>query len=131
MQQWVGIRRTGSELDQALEKILELKQRIENVHVGGSRLYNPGWHMSRDIRFMVTVSEAIVRSALLRKESRGAHWRIDYPDKSDELGKVNVITRKVGEDMEIITAPLPEMPEELMKLCAPPPATPSPTPSPR
>jgi succinate dehydrogenase / fumarate reductase flavoprotein subunit len=116
MQAWVGIRRTGSELEQALAKVLELKERVENVHVGGSRLYNPGWHNARDMRFMVTVCEAIVRSAIIRKESRGAHWRIDYPDRSEELGKVNVVVARAGDEMQVTTRPLPQMPDELRQI---------------
>jgi succinate dehydrogenase / fumarate reductase flavoprotein subunit len=118
MQNWVGIRRTAEELEKALDKILELQQRAQNIHVEGSRLYNPAWHTARDDLFMLTVCEAIVRSALYRTESRGAHWRADFPDKDDAvLGKVNIVTRKERGEMVIDTLPIEPMPEDLAALC--------------
>jgi succinate dehydrogenase / fumarate reductase flavoprotein subunit len=80
-------------------------------------MYNPAWHTARDDHFMLTICESIVRSAILRRESRGAHWRSDYPDQDSELGKVNVVTRKVRGEMEICTTPLEPMPAELLALC--------------
>ncbi len=118
MQNWVGIRRTAEELEKALDKILELQQRAQNIHVEGSRLYNPAWHTARDDLFMLTVCEAIVRSAIYRKESRGAHWRADFPDKDDAVfGKVNIVTRKERGEMVISTIPIEPMPEDLAALC--------------
>ena len=82
-------------------------------------MYNPGWHLSRDLMNMLTVSEAITRSAVLRKESRGAHSRLDFPNPDAVLGKVNMSVSKVGEAMRVDPTPLPEMPAELEELLEP------------
>ncbi len=85
--------------------------------IEGSRIYNPGWHLCRDLKSMLIVSEAIGRTALLRKESRGAHSRVDYPDSDNEnWGKVNTVICKHGDEMKVDTSPLPEMPDELKRL---------------
>jgi len=116
MQEHVGIVRTEEGLKKALNKILELKERAKNVSVSGSRLYNPGWHTAIDIQFMLTVSEAITRCAIERKESRGAHWRKDFPNKEEAFGKVNLIAYKHDGEMKVKTSPVPQMPEEFSKL---------------
>ena len=109
--------RTQSELEEALERIQRLKERAKRTGVEGNRQYNPGWHMSMDLRSLLMVSEAITLGALERKESRGGQTRDDYPNPSPELGKVNVVTRK-GPDGEprVSQEPLPQMPEDLKKL---------------
>jgi succinate dehydrogenase / fumarate reductase flavoprotein subunit len=87
--------------------------------VEGSRLFNPGWHLSKDLKSMLTVSEAVARSALARKESRGAHSRIDFP-KLDEQGwgrQHNLITRD-GAGMKLQQVPVDEIPAELKELLA-------------
>lgn len=95
MQALVGIVRQESEMKQAFEKIQELKRQAAQVVVVGNREYNPGWHTALDLHNLLTVSEAITRSALERKESRGAHFREDYPDKdADTFAKINITTRK-------------------------------------
>ena len=79
-----------------------------NLHVEGTRIYNPGWHAARDIRFMLKTSEIIVRCALARKESRGAQWRTDYPDQDPEWGGKNLIVKKGERSSALIeTHPLP------------------------
>jgi succinate dehydrogenase / fumarate reductase flavoprotein subunit len=90
MQELVGISRTGTELQEAIAKIDELKRRAEIVSCGGERGYNPGWHTAIELKHMLSVAEAIARSAAERKESRGGHFREDFPAKSGELGKVNI-----------------------------------------
>jgi succinate dehydrogenase / fumarate reductase flavoprotein subunit len=117
MQDLVGIVRTESEMQRALTCIEALRARASRVGVGGHREYNPGWHAALDLRNLLTVSEAITRSALARKESRGGHFRDDYPDKNPHYATFNHIVRK-GRDgrMEISTAPIPEMPEELKRI---------------
>ena len=116
MQEHVGIARKEEGLKEALNRVLELKERAQNVSVSGSRLYNPGWHTAIDIQFMLIVSEAITRCAIERKESRGAHWRTDFPNKTEAFGNVNIIAYKHDGEMRIKTAPVPQMPEELAKL---------------
>ena len=116
MQDGVGIARTDAGLRTCLETILALKRRADQVHVAGSRLYNPGWHTARDLRFMLVISEAIVRAAIERRESRGAHWRTDFPNADPNFGKLNLIALKDGDAMRISTRPVPEMPDELADL---------------
>src|SRR5439155_20273555 len=80
MQNLVGIFRTDEDLKKALAELAKLKSRAAKASVEGSRLFNPGWHLSYDLKAMLIVSEAVARSALARTESRGAHSRIDYPN---------------------------------------------------
>ena len=117
MQDLVGIVRTESDLSEALEIIEKLKQSTEGVAVAGNREYNPGWHTSMDLDNLLTVSEAVARSARERTESRGGHFRDDYPAKDEALGKLNVIVRK-GEDrsMKVVREQIPEMRDELKKI---------------
>jgi len=116
MEQYVGIVREEKELNTALEKIQELKQRAEKVCAAGDRAYNPGWNYSLDLNSLLTVSEAIILAARERKESRGALTRIDYPETDESWGKVNVVIRKKGSQMTVAKEPLLEMPEELKAL---------------
>jgi succinate dehydrogenase / fumarate reductase flavoprotein subunit len=116
MQAGAGLARNEQLLKKCLESVLELKLRAERVRVPGSRRYNPGWHTARDLRFMLIISEAIVRAALERKESRGAHWRLDYLEKDPALGRVNLIAYNDGGDVKVKTRPVPEMPSELARL---------------
>jgi succinate dehydrogenase / fumarate reductase flavoprotein subunit len=116
MQDLVGIFRTEEDLTRALGKIRELRQHAAVIRVEGSRLFNPGWHLARDMGSMLTVAEAVTRSALARRESRGAHSRIDYPDLDPKWGKRNNVVVRDGDAMKLVEAPLPEMPEELRKI---------------
>jgi succinate dehydrogenase / fumarate reductase, flavoprotein subunit len=82
--------------------------------VAGHREYNPGWHAALDLPNLLTVSEAITRSAIERKESRGGHFREDYPDKDPAYGTFNIVVRKTAEGtMTVSREPIPEMPAEL------------------
>src|SRR3954463_11164077 len=101
MQNHVGIVRTESEMARALGEIAQLKQRAERVVVPGNREFNPGWHTALDLRHLLIVSEAITRSALARKESRGGHFRDDHPEKDPAFGTFNHITR-LGADGEML-----------------------------
>ena len=113
----VGIIRNKSELDEAMVQVRGYQERAQRAGVEGHRQYNPGWHLSIDLKSMLTVSEAIARAAETRKESRGGHTRDDYPDPSPEWGKVNVVVRQgPGGDMRISTEPLPQMPADLQAL---------------
>jgi succinate dehydrogenase / fumarate reductase flavoprotein subunit len=112
----VGIFRTQDDLERGLELLGELQRRVKNVRVEGGRTYNPGWHLARDLRNMLTVSEAVTRSAILRTESRGAHSRLDHPATSDALAKVNFCATRAGDAMQVSPTPLPEMPAEMRAL---------------
>ncbi len=119
MQSLVGIFRVEDDLKKALSKLEELKARAAKMSVEGSRMFNPGWHLSQDLRNMLVVSEAVARCALARQESRGAHSRIDYPKLDDAgWGKKNNVIRRAGDAMELTQVPVPEMPEELKQLLA-------------
>jgi succinate dehydrogenase / fumarate reductase, flavoprotein subunit len=117
MQDLVGIVRTESEMLRALDVVAELRQRAARVGVPGNREYNGGWHTALDLANLLTVSEAIARAAIERKESRGGHFRDDYPEKVDAFGKLNIIVRKGRDgDMTITRQPIPEMPAELKRI---------------
>ena len=119
MQDLVGIVRTEAEMVKALEKIQALSARAARVAVPGNREYNPGWHTALDLPNLLTVSEAITRSAVARKESRGAHFREDYPEKDAGFAKVNMVIRQGADGrMEIRPEPIPEMPAELKQIIA-------------
>jgi succinate dehydrogenase / fumarate reductase flavoprotein subunit len=117
MQDLVGIVRNESEMREALGKIDGFKKRAEKTAVSGNREYNPGWHTALDLKNLLTVSEAITRGALERKESRGAQFRDDYPDKNDQFAKVNTrISKAADGSMQIRLEPLPEMPDYLKQV---------------
>jgi len=88
------------------------------VRVEGSRLFNPGWHLVRDLHSMLTVAEAVTRSALARHESRGAHSRIDYPGLDDAWGKKHNVVTKTAGAMALTEAPVLEIPDDLKQLLA-------------
>ena len=116
MQSRVGIVRTESEMREALEALDQYKERAARVGVTGQRDYHAGWHTALDLRNLLAVSEAIARCALERRESRGGHFRDDYPDKHDEFAKVNVMVKQVGDTMQVSRIPVVEMPEELKQI---------------
>jgi succinate dehydrogenase / fumarate reductase flavoprotein subunit len=96
MQDLVGIVRTEPEMLNALEGIQVLQKQAQGVRAPGNREYNPGWHTALDLNNLLTVAEAITRSAVERKESRGAQFREDYPEKDASFGKINVENRRTG-----------------------------------
>jgi succinate dehydrogenase / fumarate reductase flavoprotein subunit len=114
----VGIFRVEEDLVKAMAELEKLKQRYTKVRVEGSRMFNPGWHLARDLHSMLTVSEAVTRSATARKESRGAHSRIDHPDLDDRWGKQNNVISRDGSGMKLQQVPVKEMPEELQQILA-------------
>jgi succinate dehydrogenase / fumarate reductase flavoprotein subunit len=117
MQDLVGIMRNETEMREALERIGKFKSRADKVAVTGNREYNPGWHTALDLENLLTVSEAIARAAVERKESRGAQFREDYPDKDERFSKVNTIVSKADDgSMQIRLEPLPEMPDYLKQI---------------
>ncbi|MFQ5882686.1 MAG: fumarate reductase/succinate dehydrogenase flavoprotein subunit [Candidatus Methylomirabilales bacterium] len=116
MQSLVGIIRTEGELKKALDEIAALRERTYRVKIDGNRQYNPAWHLVLDLYSLLTVSEAVARAALERKESRGGHAREDYPSMDPRFGRVNVVVRKVGGEITVSLEPVPEMLEEPEKL---------------
>ena len=118
MQNLVGIFRNEEDLSRALEKLEKLKERTGRLSVEGSRLFNPGWHLARDLKAMLTVSEAVTRSALARQESCGAHSRIDYAGPNPAWGAKNNVIVREGSTMALRQTPVPEMPNELKQLVA-------------
>jgi len=118
MQRLVGIFRTDADLRQALVELEKLRERAKKMRVEGSRLFNPGWHLSRDLQCMLTVSEACTHAALARKESRGAHSRLDFPKSEDVWGQKNHVIVKKGDAMTLFEVPRTAMPAELAQIMA-------------
>jgi succinate dehydrogenase / fumarate reductase flavoprotein subunit len=114
MQNQVGIVRRGDEMQDALGTLCKLKERARNVAVIGNREYNGGWHTALDLWHLLSVSELITRAALERKESRGAHFREDYPQKDEATGRCNIILRRGNSgEVQVTREPLQELPQEL------------------
>jgi succinate dehydrogenase / fumarate reductase flavoprotein subunit len=119
MQDLVGIVRTDSEMRQALTRLGDLNARAAKVGVAGHREYHMGWHTALDLRNLLTVSEAVARSAIERTESRGGHFRDDFASQSAEWGRVNVQTSRASDGtMTVSRLPIPEMPEELKRVAS-------------
>jgi len=116
MQDLVGIIRTEAEITDALARLQQLRAKAERAGAGGSRTYNPGWHMALDLLTMITCAEAVARAALLRTESRGGHTRGDFPKADPEWGKKNVVVRRREGGLQVTTEALPEIPAELRPL---------------
>jgi len=117
MQAKAGIVRIEPDLKSAIEDLKALKARAENVYVDGSRQFNPGWHLAKDIKTLITISEALAKCALQREESRGGHTRLDFPEYDKHWSTVNSIVKKEADGaMSVSTTPLPQMPPELKKL---------------
>lgn len=117
MQKLVGIVRTGNELEEAIRHIVTLQQKAGHVSCGGNRYYNPGWHTALELKHMLTVAEAIARSARERKESRGGHFREDFPDKSEDFGKINISLRKTEQGaMDIKSIPKQKLRDDLQSI---------------
>jgi len=117
MQDLVGIVRTEEDMQKALSGLAVLRARASQVSVPGNREYNPGWHTALDLANLLTISEAITRSALERKESRGGHFRDDYPEKDPAFAHFNtVVTRGPDGRMQVTRVPLPEMRDDLKQI---------------
>jgi succinate dehydrogenase / fumarate reductase, flavoprotein subunit len=117
MMEHANLMRNEESLQEGLEKILEVKERVPNVKAQGSTLFNPGWHAAQDIRYLTQISEIILRTALQRTERRGAQWRLDYDGPSDELGKINfIVTKDEQGGIDIQRREIPPMPEHLSRL---------------
>ena len=117
MQDNVGIVRTEAEMKSQLEHLRKLWERASQVGVSGNREFNPGWHTALDLKNLLTVSDAVTRAALERKESRGAQFREDYPEKDAKFAKVNTIIWRDEEGlMNVRLDPLFEMPDYLKQV---------------
>jgi len=118
MQNLVGIFRTREDLARALAELEKLKELNSRVSVEGSRMFNPGWHLAQDLTSMLTVSEAVTRSALAREESRGAHSRIDHSGLDTTWGTKNNVIVRQGSAMTLRQSPVPQLPNDLKQLLA-------------
>jgi succinate dehydrogenase / fumarate reductase flavoprotein subunit len=116
MQNLVGIFRTEEDLCRALAALEKLKQRAKNVCAKSCRVYNPGWHLCFDLHSMLRLSEACTHAALARKESRGAHSRLDFPKTEDGWGKRNLVIAQKGDAMNLFEIPRQPMPAELQQI---------------
>jgi succinate dehydrogenase / fumarate reductase flavoprotein subunit len=117
MHELVGIVRQEDEMIRAVNAIEILRRKTEQVGVVGNREYNPAWHTALDLPNLLTVSEAVARAGIERKESRGAHFREDFPEKDPEYGAFNLVVRKgSGGDMEVVRRPREDMPAELQQI---------------
>jgi succinate dehydrogenase / fumarate reductase flavoprotein subunit len=117
MQAQVGIVRSEGEIQKAIDSFAQFYDRAARVGVQGNREYNSGWHTALDLRNLLTVAEAVARSAILRKESRGAHFREDYLEKDPDQGKVNTMVRQGADgEMQVVQEPLPPIREDLQQI---------------
>ena len=117
MQDLVGIVRREEEMQRALEGLGKLWERARKVAVYGHREYNPGWHTAIDLKNLLTVSEAITRAAIERKESRGAHFREDFENKDAAFGNVNTVVWKGADGaMQLRREPIPVLPDYLKQV---------------
>ena len=115
MTRFAPIVRDGPGLEAGLETLQEIGARAVVCGTGGSRTlaFNPGWHTAADLRSMLVNAEALLRSAIERKESRGAHARSDFPKTLDELADVNYVVEKSAQGMTVKAEARPPMPDYL------------------
>jgi len=117
MQELVGIVRREDEMRRALDGLKTLQERARKVSVTGNREYNPGWHTALDLQNLLTVSEIVARAALERKESRGGHFRDDFPEKDPAYGKFNIVVKRgPNGEMQVVREPIPEMRDDLKRI---------------
>ena len=120
MQANVGIIRTAEELALAATKLDEFTERVKNISVKGTRVYNPGWNLATDLPSMITVSKSVTLGATLRKESRGGHTREDFPNPSPEFGKINLAQSSDGgswdSPISVVESPILILPDDLKAL---------------
>ena len=113
MEMHAGIVREEESLNEGIEKLKDLSKRVENAKATGDRSYNPSWHLCLDMKNMIITSLAVAEAAKERRESRGGHTRLDYPDYDKELGTLNIIIRKGPDGLNIVKSDKKIMPDEL------------------
>jgi succinate dehydrogenase / fumarate reductase flavoprotein subunit len=117
MQSLVGIVRLEDEMKEALARLQTYKERSARAGVSGHREYNGGWHTAIDLQNLLNVAETITLSAIERRESRGGHFRDDYPEKVAEFGTFNIMVKQEsGGGIKVARVPLPEMPDHLTQV---------------
>jgi succinate dehydrogenase / fumarate reductase flavoprotein subunit len=117
MQNLVGIVRRQEEMEKALEEIGELRKRAAKVGATGNREYNNGWHTSLDLENLLTIAEVVTRAGAERKESRGGHFREDYPEKDPKWGSFNIRIDKASDGgVKVTHVPIADMPPELKQV---------------
>lgn len=116
MTTYAGIVRSAEGMQAGLDHLALLQQRAQRMRATGSRAYNPGWHTVFDVESMLALGETIIRGGLARQESRGAHWRTDYPDELPEMGQQNFVHQWDGQKVVIRSSPVPIMPDRLARL---------------
>ncbi len=118
MEKHVGIVREEKSLDEGIKKLKDMEKRLEKVKTTGGREYNPSWHLCLDLKNMIITSLAVAKAAKERKESRGGHTRLDYPDYDTELSKLNIIIRKGPEGLNVVKSEKAKMPDDLSNYVA-------------
>jgi succinate dehydrogenase / fumarate reductase flavoprotein subunit len=113
-----GIVRSDSDLKVGLGKLQALQERAKNMGTRGTRTYNPGWHGVFDVENMLLLSELILRGAIERKESRGGHWRSDFPEELPEMGQWNFVHEYSEDGDRVKPVAVPKMPPVLADICA-------------
>ena len=113
MEMHAGIVREEESLNEGIEKLKDLSKRVENAKATGDRSYNPSWHLCLDMKNMIITSLAVAEAAKERRESRGGHTRLDYPDYDEELGMLNIIIRKGPDGLNIVKSDKKIMPDDL------------------
>jgi succinate dehydrogenase / fumarate reductase flavoprotein subunit len=117
MQGLVGIVRVESEMMEAFRRLQDYKKRAAQVGVTGHREYNGGWHTALDLRNLLDCAEAITVSAVERRESRGGHFREDYPHRVEEYGTFNIMVKRDADGGIVAShVPLPPMPDYLKQV---------------
>ncbi|OIR22891.1 MAG: fumarate reductase/succinate dehydrogenase flavoprotein subunit [Marine Group III euryarchaeote CG-Epi3] len=113
MEMHAGIVREEESLNEGIEKLTELSKRVKNAKATGGRAYNPSWHLCLDMENMIITSLAVAEAARERRESRGGHTRLDYPEYDEELGMLNIIIRKGPDGINIVKSDKKIMPDDL------------------
>jgi succinate dehydrogenase / fumarate reductase flavoprotein subunit len=116
MNDLVGIIRKEEEVQQALDKLAELKERTKLVAVEGRREFNPGWHLALDLRNMLLVSECVAKAALLRTESRGGHTRDDFPGMDAKWRNTLLVCEAYDDGARVTPKEQVPMREDLLEL---------------